>query len=73
MSKGTKIVVKDYLDGDEFDLSLQSLTSSTLPVKEIVSTETLFRCQYSQVTLFGVAATHSSCLLWVYGDLFSLS
>ena len=37
MSKGKKIVVKDYLEGDEFDLSLQGLTNSTLPVKEIVS------------------------------------
>ncbi|KAL5270194.1 hypothetical protein ACHWQZ_G001059 [Mnemiopsis leidyi] len=37
MSKGKKIVVKDYLEGDEFDLSLQSLTSSTLPVKEIAA------------------------------------
>ena len=40
MSKGSKIVVKDYLDRDEFDLSLQSLTISTLPVKDLVSTHT---------------------------------
>ncbi|XP_063689665.1 leucine-rich repeat-containing protein 59-like isoform X1 [Bolinopsis microptera] len=37
MSKGSKIVVKDYLDRDEFDLSLQSLTNSTLPVKDLAA------------------------------------
>ena len=39
MSKGknSKINVKDYLENDQFDLSLQSLTPTTLPVKEIAA------------------------------------
>lgn len=32
-----KLDVREHLEGDEVDLSLQSLTTNTVPVKDLVS------------------------------------
>ena len=69
MSKGksSKINVKDYLESDQVDLSLQSFTPASLPVKDIAAIKKGKKLDLSKNQIVSLPVSKSS--KWIFASL----